>query len=55
MTHFNSTLQEFTHLHEQVTEISNPDESYLGTFNPVTSNDNKPISKNPMLICQGLH
>lgn len=35
-------LQEFTYLHEQVTEISN--ESYLGTFNlffkePVTSND----------------
>lgn len=44
MTYFNSTLQEFTYLHEQVTEISNPDESYLGTFNlffkePVTSND----------------
>lgn len=38
------SLQEFTYLHEQVTEISNPDESYLGTFNlffkePVTSND----------------
>lgn len=33
-----------TYLHEQVTEISNPDESYLGTLNlffkePVTSND----------------
>ena len=27
------TLQEFTYLHEQVTEISNPDESYLGTLN----------------------
>lgn len=27
MTYFNSTLQEFTYLHEQVTEISNPDES----------------------------
>lgn len=44
MTYFNGTLQEFTYLHEQVTEISNPDESYLGTFNlffkePVTSND----------------
>ena len=44
MTYFNSTLQEFTYLHEQVTEISNPDESYLGTLNlffkePVTSND----------------
>lgn len=44
MTYFNGTLQEFTHLHEQVTEISNPDESYLGTLNlffkePVTSND----------------
>lgn len=41
---FNGTLQEFTYLHEQVTEISNPDESYLGTLNlffkePVTSND----------------
>ena len=44
MIYFNSTLQEFTYLHEQVTEISNPDESYLGTLNlffkePVTSND----------------
>lgn len=44
MTYFNGTLQEFTYLHEQVTEISNPDESYLGTLNlffkePVTSND----------------
>lgn len=44
MTYFNSTFQEFTYLHEQVTEISNPDESYLGTLNlffkePVTSND----------------
>lgn len=44
ITYFNGTLQEFTYLHEQVTEISNPDESYLGTFNlffkePVTSND----------------
>lgn len=40
----NGTLQEFTYLHEQITEISNPDESYLGTLNlffkePVTSND----------------
>lgn len=26
MTYFNGTLQEFTYLHEQVTEISNPDE-----------------------------
>lgn len=33
MTYFNGTLQEFTHLPEQVTEISNPDESYLGTLN----------------------
>ncbi len=32
MTYFNGTLQEFTYLHEQVTEISNPDESYLDTF-----------------------
>ena len=32
MTYFNGTLQEFTYLHEQVTEISNPDESYLGTL-----------------------
>lgn len=44
MTYFNGTLQGFTYLHEQVTEISNPDESYLGTLNlffkePVTSND----------------
>lgn len=44
MAYFNGTLQEFTYLHEQVTEISNPDESYLGTLNlffkePVTSND----------------
>lgn len=44
MTYFNGTLQKFTYLHEQVTEISNPDESYLGTLNlffkePVTSND----------------
>lgn len=44
MTYFNGTLQEFTYLHEQVTEISNPDEPYLGTLNlffkePVTSND----------------
>lgn len=44
MTYFNGTIQEFTYLHEQVTEISNPDESYLGTFNlffkePVISND----------------
>lgn len=44
MIYFNGTLQEFTYLHEQVTEISNPDESYLGTLNlffkePVTSND----------------
>lgn len=44
MTYFNGNLQEFTYLHEQVTEISNPDESYLGTLNlffkePVTSND----------------
>lgn len=44
MTYFNGTLQVFTYLHEQVTEISNPDGSYLGTFNlffkePVTSND----------------
>lgn len=41
---FNGNLQEFTYLHEQVTEISNPDESYLGTLNlffkeSVTSND----------------
>lgn len=41
MTYFNGR---FTYLHEQVTEISNPDESYLGTFNlsfkePVTSDD----------------
>ena len=47
MTYFNGTLQEFTYLHEQVTEISNPDESYLGTLNlffkePVTSNDEQP-------------
>lgn len=33
MTYFNSTLQEFTYSHEQVTEISNPDGSYLGTLN----------------------
>lgn len=33
MTYFNGTLQEFTYSHEQVTEISNPDESYLGTLN----------------------
>lgn len=26
MTYFNGTLQEFTYLHEQVTEISNPDQ-----------------------------
>lgn len=44
MTYFNGTLQKFTYSHEQVTEISNPDESYLGTLNlffkePVTSND----------------
>lgn len=44
MTYFNGTLQEFTYLHEQVTEISNPDGSYLGTFNlffkeSVTSTD----------------
>lgn len=44
MTYFNGTLQEFTYLHEQVTEISNPDESYLGTLNlffkePDISND----------------
>lgn len=44
MTYFNGTLQKFTYLHEQVTEISNLDESYLGTLNlffkePVTSND----------------
>lgn len=44
MTYFNGTLQQFTYLHEQVTEISNPDESYLGTLSlffkePVTSND----------------
>lgn len=44
MTYFNGTLQEFTYLHEQVTEISNPDGSYLGTLNlffkePVTSDD----------------
>lgn len=50
MTYFNGTLQKFTYLHEQVTEISNPDESYLGTLNlffkepdfflkDVTSND----------------
>lgn len=44
MTYFNGTLQEFTYLHEQVTEISNSEIPYLGTFNlffkePVTSND----------------
>lgn len=44
MIYFNGTLQEFTYLHEQVTEISNPDESYLGTLNlffkePIISND----------------
>lgn len=33
MTYFNGTLQEFTYLHEQVTEISNPDESYMGILN----------------------
>lgn len=33
MTYFNGTLQEFIYLHEQVTEISNPDGSYLGTLN----------------------
>lgn len=33
MTYFNGTLQKFNYLHEQVTEISNPDESYLGTLN----------------------
>lgn len=37
MTYFNGTLQEFTYLHEQVTEISNPDESYLGTFQRLLS------------------
>lgn len=55
MTYFNGTLQEFTYLHEQVTEISNPDESYLGTLNLFFKNllhqtMNKPISKNPMLL-----
>lgn len=50
MTYFNGTLQEFTYLHEQVTEISNPDESYLGTLNlffkePVTSNDEQTYFK----------
>lgn len=44
MTYFNGTLQEFTYLREQVTEISNPDGSYLGTLNlffkePDISND----------------
>lgn len=53
--YFNGTLQEFTYLHEQVTEISNPDESYLDTFNYSSKNllhqtMNKPISKNPMLL-----
>lgn len=33
MTYFNGTLQEFTYSHEQVTEISNPDGSYMGTLN----------------------
>lgn len=33
MTYFNGTLQELAYLHEQVTEISNPDGSYLGTLN----------------------
>lgn len=52
MTYFNGTLQGFTYLHEQVTEISNPDESYLGTLNlffkePVTQTMNKPINTNP--------
>lgn len=50
MTYFNGTLQEFTYLHEQVTEISNPDESYLDTLNlffkePVTSNDEQTYFK----------
>lgn len=44
MTYFNGTLQELAYLHEQVTEISNPDGSYLGTLNlffkeSVTSDD----------------
>lgn len=44
MTYFNGTLQGFAYLHEQVTEISNPDGSYLGTLNlffkePETSDD----------------
>lgn len=44
MTYFNGTLQKFAYLHEQVTEISNPDGSYLGTLNlsfkeSVTSDD----------------
>lgn len=55
MTYFNGTLQEFTYLHEQVTEISNPDESYLvlltySSKNPLHQTMNKPISKNPMLL-----
>lgn len=50
MTYFNGTLQEFTYLHEQVTEISNPDGSYLGTLNlffkePDISNDEQTYFK----------
>lgn len=50
MTYFNGTLQEFTYLHEQVTEISNPDESYLGTLNLFFKEHRriiKPINTNP--------
>lgn len=55
ITYFNGTLQEFTYSHEQVTEISNPDESYLGTLNLFSKNllhqtMNKPIFKNLMLL-----
>lgn len=38
--YFNGALQKFTYLHEQVTEISNPDGSLNLFFKePVTSND----------------
>lgn len=46
MTYFNGTLQEFTYLHEQVTEISNPDKSYLGTLNLFFK---EPFSKEPVI------
>lgn len=39
MNFFDGTLEEFGYVHAQVTEITNPDESYMGILNILFNND----------------